>query len=231
MYRSYRRFRTHQIDSGRILGAYGYHARLLSCICPAVHSAGLLSFPPEEGFNVSAYAKLYHRDLFDGVIFPEGTVHEDLGTTYKLIQKCPRIAYGPEAKYNYRKRAGSISTTGFSDRKMDIITLTDSMCDEIQNSFPYLLNTTNLRRAHSRFSVLRQMINAKELTPLQEGQEAEIVKWLKDNRMFVTKNPVAKGRDKIAMYSLLIGKWAFKLSWNIYTILRRRQFQADKPSR
>ena len=184
----------------------------------------------EEGFNVSAYAKLYRRDLFDGVTFPEGTVHEDLGTTYKLVQKCPRVAYGSEAKYNYRKRSGSISTAEFSDKKMDIIRLTDAMCDELQNNFPYLLSTINLRRAHARFSVLRQMLDAKELTPTQRGQEAEIIKWLKENKSFVTKNPVARSRDKVAMYSLLVGKWLFKLSWNTYLLLRG-QFHADKPSK
>lgn len=174
----------------------------------------------EEGFNVSAYAKLYRKDLFDGIAFPENTVHEDLGTTYKLVQKCPRVAYGSEAKYIYRKRSGSISTAEFSDKKMDIITLTDTMCNELEKSFPYLINTTNLRRAHARFSVLRQMLNAKELTATQKGQEAEIVNWLKENKSFVTKNPAAKGRDKIAMYSLLLGKWLFKLSWNIYALSR-----------
>ena len=184
----------------------------------------------EEGFNVSAYAKLYRRDLFEGVTFPEGAVHEDLGTTYKLIQKCPRVAYGPEAKYNYRKRSGSISAAEFSDKKFDIIKLTDAMCEELSNSFPYLINTTNLRKAHGRFSVLRQMLNVKELTPAQKEQETEIIKWLKENKTFVTKNPVASGRDKIAMYSLLVGKWMFKLSWNIYLILRG-QFHADKPSK
>ena len=174
----------------------------------------------EEGFNVAAYAKLYRKDLFNDVTFPENTVHEDLGTTYKLIQKCPRIAYGSEAKYIYRKRKDSISSADFSDKKMDIITLTDAMCDTLEASFPYLINTTNLRRAHARFSVLRQMLVAKELTSIQKGQQAEIIKWLKEHKDFVTKNPVAKGRDKIAMYSLMLGTWAFKLNWLIYSALR-----------
>lgn len=175
----------------------------------------------EEGFNVSAYAKLYRKDLFENVTFPENAVHEDLGTTYKLVQKCPRVVYGPEAKYVYRKRSGSISNEEFSEKKFDIITLTDAMCDEIEKSFPYLLNTVNLRRVHARFSVLRQMLNAKNLSELQREQENELVRWLRENRKFVTKNPVATGRDKIAMYSLLAGKWAFKISWNLYSLIRK----------
>ena len=58
----------------------------------------------EEGFTVVAYGKLYHRSLWNDIVFPEGCIHEDLATTYKLIEKCPRIAFGPAAKYIYRKR-------------------------------------------------------------------------------------------------------------------------------
>ena len=173
----------------------------------------------EEGFNVSAYAKLYRRDLWDDVAFPEGSVHEDLGTTYKLVEKCPRIAYGEQPKYIYKKRELSISNSDFSDKKFDIIELTDKMCDDIEKLHPYLKNTTDLRRMHARFSVLRQMAS-KKLTPIQAGKEQEIVEYLKTNRKFVTKNPVATKRDKIAMQMLLANKEMFKIGWKAYSKLR-----------
>ncbi|MBR2589215.1 glycosyltransferase family 2 protein [Candidatus Saccharibacteria bacterium] len=173
----------------------------------------------EEGFNVSAYAKLYRRDLWDNVAFPEGSVHEDLGTTYKLVEKCPRIAYGEQPKYIYKKRELSISNSDFSDKKFDIIELTDKMCDDIEKLHPYLKNTTDLRRMHARFSVLRQMAS-KKLTPIQAGKEQEIVEYLKTNRKFVTKNPVATKRDKIAMQMLLANKEMFKIGWKAYSKLR-----------
>ena len=173
----------------------------------------------EDGFTVVAYAKLYKKELWDDVIFPVGTVHEDLGTTYKLVEKCPRIAYGPEPKYIYRKREASISNSDFSDQKFDIITLTDEMCDTIDKTHPYLKNTTNLRRCHARFSVLRQM-TGKKLTPVQAGREQEIVKYLKAHRKDVTKNPVAKKRDKLAMYAVLTNKEFFKSAWKVYNKTR-----------
>ena len=175
----------------------------------------------EEGFTVVAYAKLYHRNLWVGTKFPEGHIHEDLATTYKLIEKCPRIAFGPSAKYIYRKRSNSISTTGFSNQKFDIITLTDTMCDYIQSKYPYLLSSTNLRRMHARFSVLRQLVFAKNLTATQKSVQKKIVKYLRTNKEFITKNTCATMRDKIAIYTLLLGTPVFKLFWDGYTLLRK----------
>lgn len=170
----------------------------------------------EEGFTVVAYAKLYHRDLWQNVSFPENKIHEDLGTTYKIIVKCPRVAYGPIPKYVYRKRANSISNKSFSDEKFDIISLTDKMCSDLEIKFPYLVNTINLRRMHARFSVLRQILLAKNLTPEQVAKEQEIIHFLKTNKKFITKNPYATTRDKLAIHSLLVSKQLFKLSWLIY---------------
>ncbi|MBO7720408.1 glycosyltransferase family 2 protein [Candidatus Saccharibacteria bacterium] len=174
----------------------------------------------EEGFTVTAYAKLYHKSLWQNVKFPAGALHEDLGTTYKVIKNCPRIAFGPEAKYIYVKRASSISSTDFSSGKYDIIRLTDEMCDEIEARFPYLINTVNLRRMHARFSVLRQMVLAKELGSIDQAREQEIIDYLKEHKKFVTKNPYATSRDKLAIYTLLIHKNIFKLAWQIYSKLR-----------
>lgn len=171
----------------------------------------------EDGFTVVAYAKLYKRELWNNVSFPEKTVHEDLGTTYKVIQKCPRIAYGPEPKYIYKKRTNSISTSEFNDQKFDIIKLTDEMCDAIDRNFPYLQNTTNLRRCHARFSVLRQIPAPKQLSAEQLAAEQEIVTYLKTHKKDVTKNPSATLRDKFAIYALLINKEFFKFCWRFYS--------------
>lgn len=174
----------------------------------------------EEGFTVTAYAKLYHKNLWQGITFPTGALHEDLGTTYKVVERCPRIAFGPEAKYNYVKRASSISSSDFSEKKYDIIRLTDEMCDDIEAKFPYLINTVRLRRMHARFSVLRQIVLVKNPDPSVIAMEQEIIKYLLENKKFVTKNPHATKRDKLAMTSLVANKNLFKIAWQIYSKIR-----------
>ncbi len=171
----------------------------------------------ENGFNVSAWGKLYSRELFEKapkVRYPVNKVHEDLGTTYKLFLKAYRsapdkkISFGAEPKYYYNIRKESISHQEFDPRKLDIITQTDEMCDHIEALFPDLINTTNLRRMHARFSIIRQAKTARYLDPC--------IKFIKEHKTWISKNPEATKRDKLALASLLLGKTAFKISWHFY---------------
>jgi len=55
--------------------------------------------------------KLYRRELWYGVRFPVGKIHEDVFTTYKLMAASVRIATIPDPLYMHRIRGGSIMTT------------------------------------------------------------------------------------------------------------------------
>ncbi len=52
--------------------------------------------------------KLYKKELFDGVRFPEGMIYEDLTTLYRVLEKAERMMCMPEFLYHYRKRRNSI---------------------------------------------------------------------------------------------------------------------------
>lgn len=52
--------------------------------------------------------KLWRRELFDGVRFPEGEIFEDITVTCRLLLKTKTVLALPGAKYNYRQRSDSI---------------------------------------------------------------------------------------------------------------------------
>lgn len=85
----------------------------------------------EEGFSMSAWSKLYARELFDLVEFPPHRLYEDVGTTYKLVLQCDRIAVSNAEYYNYYQTPGSITQQSFNLKKLDLTDLTDQMCDDI----------------------------------------------------------------------------------------------------
>lgn len=62
----------------------------------------------EYGRN-AAWNKLYKRELFDTIRYPEGRLFEDIATTYKLVYKAKRIVMLDTPLYYYRRREGSIS--------------------------------------------------------------------------------------------------------------------------
>lgn len=190
----------------------------------------------EEGFSMSAWGKLYARELFDLVKFPERRLYEDVGTTYKLVLQCDEIAVSSVKAYNYYQNQNSITKQSFSLRKMDLIDLTDQMCDEIlqwgkaldekrQAQLQYL---TKKRRMHARFSVLRQIVvldpkqSDIDATSLKHAEQA-VMKYLRKHKQDVLKNPLATKRDKLAMYSLLCGKSVFRYAWKKYATKHKKR--------
>ena len=63
----------------------------------------------QEKFDNSAWAKLYHRRLFDsGIRYPKGLIYEDLATTYLLMLGSNGVAYTNKVIYYYLLRESSI---------------------------------------------------------------------------------------------------------------------------
>lgn len=183
----------------------------------------------EEGFSMSAWGKLYARELFDLVSFPEHRLYEDVGTTYKLVLQCDEIAVTSAREYNYYQNTDSITQQSFTLRKMDLLDLTDQMCDEILQwgkkqsgeDQKLLRNLTKKRRMHARFSILRQIVmldsNQQNVDATSLGHaEQNVVKYLRQHKNDIFKNPLATRRDKLAMRSLQLGLPVFKFAWQKY---------------
>lgn len=71
--------------------------------------------------GTTAWAKVYRRELFDDVSYPVGKYHEDVFTTYKVVDKASRIVATTQVGYLYRKSPNSITTSGFSEKRLDSI--------------------------------------------------------------------------------------------------------------
>lgn len=52
--------------------------------------------------------KLYRRDIFDGIWFPEGKTFEDMAVMHKLFLRAKKVACLPAVMYHYLQREGSI---------------------------------------------------------------------------------------------------------------------------
>ena len=71
-----------------------------------------------DGGN-AAWNKLYKKELFKGVSYPEGYLYEDTGATYKIVVKASRIYYLAKALYYHCFRAGSITSQAVTKKVMD----------------------------------------------------------------------------------------------------------------
>lgn len=62
---------------------------------------------------VVAWGKLYKAELFEGITYPVGRIHEDEFTTYKLIDRAKKVSFTTQALLYYWQREDSIMGTGF----------------------------------------------------------------------------------------------------------------------
>ncbi len=61
--------------------------------------------------NYAVWNKLFRRELWTYIRFPDGHVHEDREPLFKIINQCIKIIIIDEPLYLHRKRPGSITTT------------------------------------------------------------------------------------------------------------------------
>lgn len=63
--------------------------------------------------------KLYRRNLFEGIRYPDGKINEDEAVIHRIAHKCKKIVFTSNAYYFYRQQPTSIMNKGFSLKKLD----------------------------------------------------------------------------------------------------------------
>lgn len=75
----------------------------------------------DDAVYMAAWNKLYKKELFAHIRFPEGKIHEDVGTTYRLFYEGEKIAVIPDALYGYYINPDSITTSKIKLNKLDLL--------------------------------------------------------------------------------------------------------------
>ena len=170
----------------------------------------------EDGFTVSAWAKIYHKELFKNIRFPVGALYEDNAVTYKLFMQCSKIAYANKVVYCYVIRKDAITTQDFTEKKMDYIKWTDIACEDILKVYPELENECQARQIVARLSVLRQMLETKELDEKMRVERDRIIRHLRQNYSEFCKNPALDKKTKYSLLTLKYSTKALKLGATVY---------------
>ena len=70
---------------------------------------------------VVSVAKLFHKSLWSNIRYPEGVIHEDEFTTYKVLFLVDQVAVIDSTLYYYYQRQGSIMKSAWSEKNLVII--------------------------------------------------------------------------------------------------------------
>lgn len=88
----------------------------------------------QKHFLVSAWCKIYKKQLFNETEFPFGMLYEDSAIMYKLFEKSNKIVYNDSVIYAYFHRIGTITSQRFSIRNYDIVKISGEIYNHYKNN-------------------------------------------------------------------------------------------------
>lgn len=104
-----------------------------------------------------AWGKLYKRDLFAEVRYPERMLYEDVATTYKIFARAERVAVTALKMYFYRQHAESITGNRFSKEKLDIFRALQMQLSFAEDNCPELCGYITANRTYNAIAFYNQM--------------------------------------------------------------------------
>ncbi len=141
--------------------------------------------------TITAWGKLFRKNLFQNIRFPSGKIHEDEAVTYQLLYYAHRVAYIDAVLYYYRQNGEGIILSGFS-----------------QKSFYYL------EALEERLEFYRQRHECQLYDLTLNRLYFDLVNYYNKTRQYI-KNPGNLKRSlrkkQLRLYPALLGKKAFSL--------------------
>lgn len=145
----------------------------------------------QKKFNMSAWAKLYKRALFDGVAYPKGEIYEDVNTTYKLIERAKRVGYCTNHLYFYYANPQSITTNSFHEGKLAYIAHMDEVLAFVRDKYPKLECAAEFRYIWANIHIWVHMPSVDEYSEQEKQIRSNIKKYRRSvlrNRKIGVKN-------------------------------------------
>ena len=104
----------------------------------------------EEVMNVNVCNKLFKRELWSDIRFPEGHVYEDAVACFRLFDKADRVVLIDESLYNYRHRPDSITTSVSLEHVNDCILAHNNVSEFIRNNWNEIIPEALYLRKHQK---------------------------------------------------------------------------------
>lgn len=123
--------------------------------------------------RVVAFNKLYSRNLFEDLRYPEGIIHEDEYLTPRLIYKANKIVVIDSQLYNYRLSENSIMRSEFSIKNLDKLYVLNNISE-----FYEFINQYDLKKKTEIIYILALIDSYKKVYKNIDNKE-EILNKLK----------------------------------------------------
>jgi Glycosyltransferases involved in cell wall biogenesis len=168
-------------------------------------------------FDVSAWGKLYRRQVLEGMFFTEGILYEDLDIMYLVFEKCQKISYTDDTSYFYIHRKNSILRGGFNERHFDVLKAAERIVEHYAGQGGSLYDATVRRYVYSNFTLLNMLLDSG-------CREKRYYRMLRNNILKYSfrllRNKAANKSDKLGVIFVSAGITPFRIGMTIYRRLR-----------
>ena len=135
----------------------------------------------------AAWNRLYRKEAFGQIRFPEGRINEDEPAVLRLYSCMDRIVFLDKDTYFYRKRKNSITTSAFSLQHLDCVTNSRENLEFIKKADQELIPAAEFKYVKS---MLWCYVNLKKIKTAQARMERQrLRREIRENRRMALHNP------------------------------------------
>ncbi|MBQ7345852.1 MAG: glycosyltransferase family 2 protein [Oscillospiraceae bacterium] len=162
----------------------------------------------------AAWNKLYKRMLFQTIRFPVGKINEDEAILLHILDLCDRVIQVGHPTYYYFLRPNSITTSSFSEKKMDWFHNCVANYGFIQEAYPQLLPEAEYRLMSSVQYLLQFMLLEHKRF---SDQILQLQSCLDEKYRSILRNPYTtkEDRKRLRLFKIVL-RW--KLGWIYRTV-------------
>ena len=168
----------------------------------------------DNAFTYSSCAKLYKKEVLEGVRFIEGRkIHEDSYFVFCTFLKQPTVVARDVYIYNYRVNENSASHAAFSEKYFDILYFAEEKYKVIEKEYPQLLDKAKNMLIKSNIAMLQCLLNTNDKKYRKATKDC--IRTVKQNKKyFIPSYPGDKKRFSIIVYNLYgIFKFLYRIKY------------------
>ncbi len=171
---------------------------------------GLRQVMKARVFGVMPWGKLYRREIFESVLYPEKTIAEDAYAIVPLMEHCEKVAFSTAQKYYYVHRRESLTTSGFRWSDLGSVEVWDHNRRVVEERHPALKKEACVRCCWARFFVLDKLMLVENLDTKEKALAKKLAKELRRHPLLVLEGDHFTNGRKIAFLTLYLGTGIYR---------------------
>lgn len=174
--------------------------------------------------NSYAWGKLYKKELFEIIRFPEKKLFEDTRTLYKIYHISKRIAFNPARLYFYYQRQGSIVNSQFNKKKLEQVTANEEILEFVKHNYPDIQKAAISKYFVAAADIYRQIPKDVEYKAEKDYVQGILLQY----RKIVWKDKKNKVISRIMALVAIVDIRLLRIMCKIYELLKNKKILVVK---